>query len=72
MNRKTPHHDIQRVIPLPQTVIKTHVEPRLPHTGCEVTNQVPLGALINTVPVPVVGIGEVAPSLMVLGGENNI
>lgn len=72
MTRRAPHHDIQRVIPLPQTVVQSHVEPGLPHTCCKVTNQVPLGPLVNTVPVPVVGVGEVAPSLMVLGGEDNI
>ena len=41
-------------------------------TGRELSHQVFLGPHVHTVPVPVVGTGEVAPALMMLGGQNNI
>lgn len=66
------YHNVSWIVPLPQTVIQAHTEPRLPHAGREVSDQVPLGTLVNTVPVPVVVVAEVAPSLVVFGGEDNI
>ncbi len=64
--------EIQGVVPLLQAVVQSHVQASCPDTVREAANQVPLWPLIHTVPVPVVGAGEIAPALMVLGCQNNI
>ena len=63
---------VKRVEPLPEAVVQSHVEPCGPHTGCQVTNEVSLGTSVHTVPVPVVGPTEIAPTFVMLRRQNNV
>ncbi len=42
------------------------------YTSSQVTNQVSVGTNINTVPIPVVRVGKVAPPFMMFGSKDNI
>ena len=66
MHPSSTHLEVEWVVPLPEAVVEAHVEASRSHTVREVTNEVTLGSKVNAVPIPVVGVLEVAPSLVVL------
>lgn len=60
------------MVPLSEAVVETHVQPGSTHAVREVANEVALRPEVDAVPVPVVRVLEVAPSLVVLGGQHHI
>ena len=72
LSNRGAYHDIEWVVPLSKAVVEPHVQSCSLHAGREIPHKVSLGTKFNTVPVPVVRTLEVAPPLVVLGGQNNI
>ena len=66
------YHEVEWVKPLSEAVVEPHVQSCTLHAGSEIPHKVSLGTKFNTVPVPVVRVFEVTPSLMVLGGQHDI
>ena len=64
--------EVERVVPFPEAVVESHVQPGRPHTLGEVTDEVTLRPQVNTVPVPVVDAFKVTPALVVLGGQDDV
>ena len=53
-------------------MVEPHDQACLDDTVGEVPHQVTVGAEVRTVPIPVLPAREVAPSLVVLGGQDHI
>ena len=66
------YRNVGRIVPLSEAVVETHAQPGLPHAVGEVSDKVTLGTFVDAVPVPVVRVLEVAPTLVVLGCQNHI
>ena len=64
--------EVERVVPFPEAVVESHVQPGRSHTFGEVTDEVTLRPQVNTVPVPVVDALKVTPALVVLGGQDHV
>ena len=66
------YRNISRVEPLSQAMVESHSQTCLPDAVGEITDQISFWSLVDAVPVPMVRVFEVAPTLVVLGGQHHI